>query len=183
MTRIKKTRKIGSNGIRKQETRVPDDKPNRRKKTPKGKKSGSRNSLILESQSESQTNNKNNKNSKLGSKKPIELIKAPTVAPVVVSTEPKPTPQAQLVKTPTIAISAEDELQQIESDPVLIDLVERVEKDEVLKGKEAKYFNVKMARHAELLEILGLDHQDAEDESDTEDFGGTDQWDDLLDRS
>ena len=48
MTRQKKSRKIGSIGTRKQETRPADTKQPRKPKKPKGQPSGNRNSLIVE---------------------------------------------------------------------------------------------------------------------------------------
>ena len=46
-------------------------------------------------------------------------------------------------------------------------LLERVEQNEILTGKDAKYFNARTARHAELMTLLGLD-QDDEDESESD---------------
>ena len=49
MTRLKKSRKSGPIGVRKQETRPADTKSDvRKKKKPKGQKSGNRNSFLVE---------------------------------------------------------------------------------------------------------------------------------------
>ena len=46
---------------------------------------------------------------------------------------------------------------QIESDAFLQQLLERVERDEILTGKDAKYFNAKTARLEQLMQQLGLE--------------------------
>ena len=61
----------------------------------------------------------------------------------------------------------EQELAALEQDEKLLDLVERVENGEILTGKDAKYFNAKTARHAELLTLLGLDEDEESEETDT----------------
>jgi ribosome assembly protein YihI (activator of Der GTPase) len=61
-------------------------------------------------------------------------------------------------------------------------LLERVDNDEVLTGKDAKYFNAKTARHQELMALLGFEDDEDEDDFD-EDFTSDDrslaeQWQD-----
>ena len=182
MTRQKKRRKIGQIGTRKQEVRPSDTNTPRRKKAPKGQKSGSRNSLqddkVLISSPQGE---KAKKDPKLGSKKKIELTKSasapkPEKKEIKHSTE---MPKVQLQKVQNDQMTPEQELAVIESDQRLIELAERVEAGELLTGKDAKYFNQKMARHETLMEELGLDNE--EDEDDPLDQLDSDQWDDLLD--
>ena len=71
-------------------------------------------------------------------------------------------PKASLAKVKAVELTAEQELALIENDSHLQQLLERVEKDEVLTGKDAKYFNAKTARLEQLLQELGL----TEDEDD-----------------
>jgi ribosome assembly protein YihI (activator of Der GTPase) len=184
MTRQKKSRKVAEIRVRSKETR--DEKPteNRRKKTPKGQKAGTRNSLV-EEQRTAITGSNIKKDPKHGSKKPISLTvpsaKQPVEKEIIHSTNK---PIGKLSKAKADKIPPDVELTDIESDQTLIALVERVEDGELLAGKEAKYFNKLMDRHAELLKILGVeDEEDDVLEDDVDPIEGlkSDQWDDLLD--
>jgi uncharacterized protein len=59
-----------------------------------------------------------------------------------------------------------------------------MEQGETLTGKDAKYFNAKTARHAELLTLLGLDiEEDEEAEEELDELAKLEQVDwrkDLL---
>ncbi len=178
MTRKKKSRKIGQIGVRKQDDR-PEKKPTsiRKKKAPKGQKSGNRNSLMEEKVISSTTAGITKKDPKLGSKKKIELVKTKAVEkPVAPVSTPNKKPEVKLTKVAQNQISPEQELEALENDEMLIDLAERVEAGELLTGKDAKYFNKNMARYDELCEKLGI-----EEEEDTDPLN-SDQWDDLLDK-
>ena len=157
MTRQKKSRSAGTNGQRHlpaqeiRKTRAPKEET---KKKGAGLKSGSRNSLVQEKTAT--TDGKVNKDKRIGSKKPIALV------PTMDAELKVPQPKASLVKVKPQALSPEQELQQIEHDTYLQQLLERVEQDEILTGKDAKYFNAKTARLEQLLQQLGL----TEDEED-----------------
>ena len=182
MTRQKKSRKIGQIGTRKQEARPTDTTSPRRRKAPKGQRSGNRNSLIdLETTKVSSDGNGVKKDPKLGSKKKIELVKSQD-KPV----QPKPEikhsdakPQVKLKKVTAQEITPEQELETLETDERLIALAERVEDGELLTGKDAKYFNQKMNRYDELIEQLGLEEGD--DDADPFSQLDAEQWDDLID--
>lgn len=183
MTRQKKSRKVGQIGIRKQETRPSEKKETRRKKAPKGQKSGTRNSLVLENEvKDGKVTGVGKKDKKHGSKKKIELV-----APVKVEQPKQPAkhiePSVKLTKVKQPELTPEQELAALEQDAQLLDLVERVEQGELLTGKDAKYFNRHMARYDELVELLGLDDEDEEDDDDDllGSLGG-DEWDDLIDK-
>ena len=60
----------------------------------------------------------------------------------------------------------EQELALLENDEKLLELLDKVDQGEILTGKDAKYFNAKTARHAELVALLGLDQDDEEEELD-----------------
>jgi len=180
MTRQKKSRKIGQIGIRKQDARPEKPKANiRKKKAPKGQKSGNRNSLMDENQVSTNptTSAPKKKNSKIGSKKPIELV----VTKKVVAEKPQTQhsdkkPEVKLKKAAPVALPPEQELEQLENDQKLIELAERAEQGELLTGKDAKYFNKHMARYDELIEQLGLQEEEQDEISQLK----GDQWDDLL---
>lgn len=189
MTRQKKSRKVGQIGIRKQDTRPTETKESRRKKAPKGQKSGSRNSLLLEkNEAVGSVANTGKVNKKVGSKVKIDLTPKPEKikkAPTVVHHEPA----AKLEKAKPTTLPPEQELANIETDALLISLVERVEDGELLTGKDAKYFNRYMARYDELVEILGLDDEETpegdtreEDHADPFSSLGGEEWDDLMDK-
>jgi hypothetical protein len=179
MTRRKKTRKIGQIGVRKQDARPADTKDKRLKKPAKGQKPGARNSLLVEKAEKTNlgSTSSSKKDPKLGSKKPISLVAETNTVEEKVEPQHIEQPSIKLTKVKQPELAPEKELDQLESDERLIDLVERVEGGELLTGKEAKYFNAKMARHAELLDILGIEQ---EDEDDPMDRLEADQWDDLL---
>lgn len=184
MTRQKKSRKVGQIGVRKQESRPADTKSPRRKKAPKGQQSGTRNSLLDENvKVTTASGDIKRKDSKVGSKKPIPLIKK-EVAPVPKQPQLDPSkavPSAKLQKVKEVAIDPQVELESIESDERLIELADRVESGDLLQGKDAKYFNKMMDRHSELLDILGIEVEAEEDESnDPLTSLEGDQWNDLL---
>ncbi len=189
MTRLKKSRKVGTIGTRKQETRPADTKTPRKNKKPKGQPSGSRNSLIEENAVSTPQNQNKKTNPKLGSKKPISLVASekPQVKEQKPIEHSKAKPQVKLSKVQVIELEPQVELENIESDERLLNLAERVEDGETLTGKDAKYFNKMMERLDELLVILGLDDEDEDDDSGLEEFeedamqklGGS-EWDDLL---
>jgi len=164
MTRIKKTRTSGQIGIRHKpanEAKQDRERAPESKKKGSGLKSGSRHSPPAE---QKQSTAKAKKDPRHGSKTPIALVVSPAEQKLIESKNLKPV--AQLTKAKTPVIPPEQELAAIENDSSLMALLERVEQGEILKGKEAKYFNAKMGRHAELLSILGLDQDDDEDEQD-----------------
>ena len=178
MTRKKKSRKIGQIGVRKQDARPEKNTPNlRKKKAPKGQKSGSRNSLMEEKTLVTNGTSLGKKDPKHGSKKKIELVKTTTQEPKKSVHNTNKAPEVKLTKVQQNVLSPEQEFAELENDARLIDLAERTEAGELLTGKDAKYFNKNMARYDELCEILGIEFDEEDDEQDN--LGG-DQWDDLL---
>lgn len=154
MTRQKKTRSAGPNGQRHlsaddiRKTRQPKEQT---KKKGAGLKSGSRNSVAAVSSAPKGESVKKDK--RLGSKKPIALVAtdAQQQQPAI-----QVQPKASLAKAKPVALTAEQELALIENDSYLQQLLERVENEEILTGKDAKYFNAKTARLEQLLQELGL---------------------------
>lgn len=161
MTRQKKTRSAGPNGLRHlsaedaRKTREPREET---KKKGSGLKSGNRNNIAPVKTAEA-AKDSSKKDKRIGSKTPIALLPV-AEQPVVV--QPLLQPKASLAKVKPAELTAEQELALIENDSHLQQLLERVEKDEVLTGKDAKYFNAKTARLEQLLQELGL----TEDEDD-----------------
>ena len=165
MTRQKKSRNAGDNGQRHlpaSEARKLHQPKEETKKKGAGKKSGSRNSVI-EQQAEQLAGQSAPKDPRTGSKKPIALVAEPVKAPQV---KADLKPKARLSKAVVPGLSAAEELTLIENDAQLHQLLERVENNEILTGKEAKYFNAKTARLEQLLEELGLTENAAPDTDD-----------------
>jgi ribosome assembly protein YihI (activator of Der GTPase) len=165
MTRKKKSRTSGQIGIRHKpsaEARQERERPVETKKKGAGLKPGSRNSAQIEKTSESGNKNKDPRH---GSKTPIPLVATVAEQKLVA---PQTQPKALLAKVKPVEVSPQVELEQIEQDEKLQSLLERVEEGEILTGKDAKYFNAKTARHAELLTLLGLDVEDEDEEENQE---------------
>ena len=179
MTRKKKTRSAGTNGQRHlsaediRKTRQPKEET---KKKGAGLKSGSRNNVAQVKPASA--DNAANKDKRIGSKKPIELTPAALPTPAQ-QTEQILQPKASLGKVKPAPLTAEQELAIIENDSYLQQLLERVEKDEILTGKDAKYFNAKTARLEQLLEELGLADDETSDDP-LAAFERTDWRKDLL---
>jgi uncharacterized protein len=162
MTRQKKTRSAGPNGQRHlsaediRKTRQPKEET---KKKGAGLKSGSRNSeakVTVQAKGESAKKDK-----RIGSKKPIALLATDAVT-LLEPIKATPLPKASLTKVKPAEMSAEQELALIENDSYLQQLLERVENNEILTGKDAKYFNAKTARLEQLVDELGLTDDEEE---------------------
>lgn len=188
MTRQKKSRKASDNGQRHlpaTEIRKIREQKDETKKKGAGLKSGNRNSMQQANVNQDPVANKAKKDPRLGSKKPIALLPEakPELLPVAA---PAPLPKVQLKAAKPETLSPEQELLQLENDPKLQQLLERVERDELLTGKDAKYFNRQTARISELMTLLGLDDEEpaadatAEYEDPLSRFERTDWRKDLL---
>jgi ribosome assembly protein YihI (activator of Der GTPase) len=182
MTRIKKSRGSGQIGIRHKpaaEARQQRERPVETKKKGSGLKSGSRNTppkTELTSQQQA------NKDPRHGSKKPIAL-QLSDAEQKLMQQQADFQPKAMLSKAKAPQLPPEQELAALEQDEKLLGLLERVENGEILTGKDAKYFNSKTARHAELVDLLGLADEDDADEAELDPLSKLEQTDwrkDLL---
>lgn len=180
MTRQKKTRSAGPNGLRNlsaediRKTRPPKEQT---KKKGAGLKSGSRNSVATVSGESNSGTAK--KDPRVGSKKPIALLAEAELKQTELSVTALQ-PKASLAKAKPVPLTAQQELVLIENDSYLQQLLERVEKDEILTGKDAKYFNAKTARLEQLLDELGLAEEDDATVDPLAAFERTDWRKDLL---
>jgi len=168
MSRKKKSRKIPSNGpVRLSQDKLKEIRAlkEQRVKKPKGAKPGSRNAPEALT-NESSGNNSQSKDKRVGSKKPISLV--PTKAEPQVEMKRHLKPQAELKKASEPTLSPEQELEALENDERLLKLVELHERGQLLTGKDAKYFNSRIARHQQLCEILGIEDEPEDDFDDEE---------------
>ena len=155
MTRQKKTRSAGPNGLRHlsaedaRKTREPKEET---KKKGSGLKSGNRNNVAAIKTEAVKESGKKDK--RIGSKTPVSLTPqtAKPQQPQVLLQ-----PKASLAKAKAAELTPQQELALIENDSYLQQLLERVEQNEILTGKDAKYFNAKTARLEQLMDALGLD--------------------------
>jgi ribosome assembly protein YihI (activator of Der GTPase) len=177
MSRTKKSRKSPANGpVRLSQDKLKEMralKEQRVKKT-KGAKPGSRNAPDL-LDSESQNSQSGSRDKRIGSKKPVPLIATAAEPKVEMKRNLKPTIELKKVIEPEF--TPEQELEALENDERLLKLVERHEEGEMLTGKDAKYFNSRIARHQVLCELLGLEDEDEpelEDDFDDEDNSNSD---------
>ncbi len=181
MSRKKKSRKIPSNGpVRLSKDKLQEMRAlkEQRVKKYKGAKPGSRNALDA-LQPETKSNNSQNKDKRVGSKKPVPLVaKAPEP---VVELKRNLKPQAELKKVSEPELTPEQELEALENDERLLKLVERHEQGEMLTGKDAKYFNSRIDRHQVLCELLGIEDE-PEDDFDDEEYEapGSSDFDQYL---
>ncbi|MBH0031503.1 MULTISPECIES: Der GTPase-activating protein YihI [unclassified Pseudoalteromonas] len=180
MSRTKKSRKSPANGP----VRISQDKlkemralKEQRVKKTKGAKPGSRNAPDL-LDSESQNSNHAPKDKRVGSKKPVPLIATAPEPKVEMKRNLKPTIELKKVIEPEF--TPEQELEALENDERLLKLVERHEKGEMLTGKDAKYFNSRIARHQALCEILGIEDEDEDEFEDDLESQGNSDFDQYL---
>ncbi|MCF7517551.1 MULTISPECIES: Der GTPase-activating protein YihI [Pseudoalteromonas] len=169
MSRKKKSRKIPSNGpvrLSKEKLREMRALKEQRVKKTKGAKAGTRNAPDALKDDKATTNSQP-KDKRTGSKKPVSLV-APKAEPKV-EMKRNLKPMVELKKVNEPELTPEQELEALESDERLLKLVERHERGELLTGKDAKYFNSRIARHQALCELLGIEDEDDDYEDDFED--------------
>jgi len=183
MSRKKKSRKIPSNGpVRLSKDKLKEMRAlkEQRVKKPKGAKPGSRNAPEL-LDSDTKKASSAPKDKRVGSKKAVPLV-APAAQPQVeMKRNLKPTVELKKAKEPEL--TPEQELEALENDERLLKLVERHEQGEMLTGKDAKYFNSRIARHQVLCKLLGIEDEDEfEDDFETEGSSDFDKYlsDDLA---
>lgn len=164
MSRIKKSRKpgLGSSGARKPEKEVVAVKEKRiRKKT--GNTPGSRQQVAKKNE---QTNaNSTVKDPRIGSKKPIVLIKSDTPKQPVAKAKKSAPAEIASIRTVTPVISNDDlrdELQAIENDELLQDIIDKQEQELELSETEVAHYNQLMERHQSISEQLGIVEEDDE---------------------
>ncbi|GAC12694.1 Der GTPase-activating protein YihI [Aliiglaciecola lipolytica] len=148
MARVKKSRKVGRIGVPKESwaPRKPKDPNNTKPKKHKGNPSGSRHSAV-------QLNEKNPNQSKqndprIGSKKPIQLV----VETKDVKTKAKPNKPKYF--------SPAQELAELENNHRLNELLDMLDNDIVLTSDDQRFVDLKLARHKELCELLGIGNEE-----------------------
>ncbi len=143
-----------------------------RTKKHKGAKPGSRNAPVTDTLAGG--SDKKPQDKRVGSKKPVPLVIEPQETQIELKRHLKPQVELKTVSMPEL--TPEQELAELEQDERLLKLVERHEQGELLKGKDAKYFNAKIARHQVLCELLGIE----DDEFEEDEFEQADDYSAFL---
>lgn len=157
MTRIKKTRTPGQLGARKESRENAEQSRQRKRKAKrKGLAPGSRHNQGGESGGGAA---RVQKDPRLGSKKPVALIKDEAKAAVAKVRVARPK-----------ALTPEQELERLENDERLNTLLDRVDAGEKLGKDDAAWLDQTLARHQQLLEQLGLLGDEDEEPEEGEDL-------------
>lgn len=163
MTRQKKSRKIGTIGVKKDKQAKAPVASDKRVRKPKGLKPGSR--QHLEKDNKSNAAHSSNRDPRLGNKTPIDLTpKANNAGPF------KTKHKNNTLTQPIASVTIEDnktklslELQAIESDIYLQDLIDKQDNDEALTEEQQQYIDNKHERYQELSDLLGISDDDEEE--------------------
>ncbi len=159
MTRIKKTRTGGPLGAAKKTQEGTKANPAGSKRVGKGKRSGSRQQAGMQA---AQATAGGAKDTRLGSKKAIDLTPVAAAAPAPAKAKPSWPPTSLAAQKKALLVLEKDE-------PFMAQL-EILEEGGVLPTQEQALFEQKLERYDWLLEQLGVeDDEDADDQ----------EWDDL----
>ncbi|WP_028111280.1 Der GTPase-activating protein YihI [Ferrimonas kyonanensis] len=149
MTRQKKSRKSNVNGPRLQPRTEKGSGVEGKRKSSKGKSAGSRQNEA--SKQKPQANKpKVTKDPRLGSKTPISLV-APEPKPVTKAAKPQQPDSLRPKPSP------EHQLEQLESNPRLLALLDRMEQGETLSQDDQQWLDGKLDRIEALMKQLGIE--------------------------
>lgn len=155
MARVKKSRKIGQIGTPKESwaPKKPKASHEGKPKKHKGNPSGSRNSV--EKSGSEGASIRQNKDPRVGSKKPISLV-----------VEPKSN-QSKVVKPKYF--SPKQELSAIEESEKLAALLDLIDEGKKVSKADQHYVDVTLARHKELCDMLGISEDEEPKQADEDD--------------
>lgn len=178
MTRKRKERSGGPIGIAKTDrpkretnTQALEARKQKRLKKRKGLASGTRSGEAPQKQNHK--GGKKNNDPRVGSKKPVELVAAPTptAQPTFAKVKKEKPVKVEPIK---VELTLEQELDQLENDARLSALLVRLDNDEALNAAEQSYVDERVERHQFLLAELGYDEEFDEEEYDE------DEWDEEM---
>lgn len=169
MSRSKKSRKIGTIGARKSDKPVAATADRKSAKDRKGKKPGARNAQEANPVDSQGQGNASNKDARVGSKTKIDLVASEkpkvAVAPAPVAKSAQPKIQLTKQKDDTEQREAwQQELEQIENSEEINELLEAYENDQELTANQLAKLNKTMARHQSLMEKLGLNTDETDED-------------------
>jgi Uncharacterized protein conserved in bacteria len=126
----------------------------------KGLKPGARNSVESK---EHQAREAKNKDARVGSRKPVALVVETPVKTVKPAKPVEPKPEKKEVPQEQQLAKWERELDKLENDDRLNALLDKLELEQPIAAEDQEWLDKKLARHQELLKLLGLN--DEEDEA------------------
>ncbi len=171
MTRIKKSRNANENGAKRAPRTKKAERTIARKKQDNGNKSGSRQSVGAQPQS---NGGKAKKDPRIGSKKPVALT-LPTT---------KEAPIAAVRAVKQAPLTDEQKLAQLENDSRLNNLLDLLEEGKTLSAADQQWLDKQLNELERLMAKLGIDDlADADDDEFTDDedlLAKFDAGEDLL---
>ncbi len=181
MSRTKKSRKPGTSSasMPKPKLKASDKPTDKKPKKKSGHVAGNR-QLEASNKKKDQAASQQNKDPRIGSKKPIVLTKA--VAPAKTSSaqqskSSQPIPSVRKVdQTDTLR----NRMIAIEEDEKLLAIIAKQDDEIALNEQEIDYFNDLMDEHAKICDILGIsDEDEAEPQTHKASLSEDDLWDKL----
>lgn len=177
MSRIKKSRKPGkgSSGVIKEEKKTLEARKDKKPKKKTGKQAGNK-QQEAKPKKKGQAQLAVKKDPRIGSKKPILLVKE-SAKP---ANKPKKSKEQAIAAVRTIEPdeSLEQDLYAIEQDPKLLLILEKQEAEQELTEEEVDYYNQLMERHQQIRSQLGWD-DDEETKEESAASSEEDLWDKL----
>lgn len=186
MSRSKKSRKPGSAPTAKPKLSKKElESIEKRVRKHKGNKAGNR------QQEASPDNEKHyiieNKDPRLGSKKPIvlikETVKKPTQTKYVKATPITAVRTIKPKSAPIDEVALEQKLEAIEENPKVQAILKKQEQEVELSEQEVDFFNEQMDRHQKICELLGYDEESKDEELDVKSHTSEDDLWDKLDNN
>ncbi|WP_111976773.1 Der GTPase-activating protein YihI [Algibacillus agarilyticus] len=169
MSRVKKSRKSGQLAVRKTDAPRPEKAKRLFEKKRKGLQAGARYIDDNANAFNESLSSEEQKDPRIGSKKPIDLHAKVQAEPAV--TERKAAPNAKpkaklinIINDDEIRAKWQTELDKIEADQELQDLLDRYDDDETLTPQELAKVNKMTARYTDLMDKLGIAETDDLDE-------------------
>ncbi len=163
MSRSKKTRKpgLGSSGAPKADKKAPVQVSDKKPKKKSGKASGNRQLEAIQNKKGEQQNPQS-RDPRLGSKKPIALVKETPKKQTASVGQPKQAKPIAAIRKVEPSESMQERLIVIEEDEKLLAIIAKQEAEVALSEEEIDYFNNLMDEHAKISDILGLNDDDDE---------------------
>lgn len=182
MSRSKKSRKpgVGSSGLPKPKVdkKTLAQMSDKRPKKKNGKTAGNRQQEAKTNKGEPQQNAQA-RDPRLGSKKPIVLVKESAKQPATLTNKPKKEKPIAAIRKVEPSDSLQQRLIAIEEDEYLLAIIAKQEDEIVLSEEEIEYFNNLMDEHAKISDILGLDEEESDEEKPRNDLSEDDLWNKL----
>jgi len=186
MSRSKKSRKQGSAPTAKPKLSKKElESIEKRVRKHKGNKAGNR-----QQETSPKNEDKNlfeNKDPRLGSKKPIVLIKETAKKPKQLkSVKVAPIAAVRTIEPESTSIdevALEQELESIEENQNIQAILTKQEQGLELSEQEVNFFNEQMTRHQEICELLGYDEENEDEELEVDRHTSEDDLWDKLDNN